>query len=177
MVLYDLPASYDGGFGWKPTTIFGVSTNNIFYCQYWQNAAVAREACLWLLKVGQKRRCEFERIFCFKYISKTWSACASWSYKCGCLKCVACHHKTCRDAEETVFVLWRCRDSHWVSLFFSKLLPEALYASILNSMHREGKGLSFHQRPPLDRTLVSRKTAKKTAHFPKTFLKASTLPR
>ena len=120
MVLYDLPASYDGGFGWKPTTIFGVSTNNIFYCQYWQNAAVAREACLWLLKVGQKRRCEFERIFCFKYISKTWSACASWSYKCGCLKCVACHHKTCRDAEETVFVLWRCRDSHWVSLFFSK---------------------------------------------------------
>ena len=24
------------------------------------------------LKVGQKRRCEFGRIFCFKYISKTY---------------------------------------------------------------------------------------------------------
>ena len=66
-----------------------------------------------------------------------------------------------------MFVLWRFRDSHLVSLFFSKLLPEALYASILNSMHRDGKGLSFHQRPPLDRTLVSRKTANKNlAHFP-----------
>ena len=33
--------------------------------------------------------------------------------------------------------------------------------AILNRMHREGKGLSFHQRPPFDRSLVSRKTAKK----------------
>ena len=91
----------------------------------------------------------------------TWSTCASWSYKCGCLKCVACHHKTWRDAEEIVFVLWRFRDSHWVWLFFSKLLPEALYASILNSMRREGKGLSFHRRSSFDHPLVSRKTAKK----------------
>ena len=60
-----------------------------------------------------------------------------------------------------MFVLWRFRDSHRVWLFFSKLLPEALHASILNRMRREGKGLSFHQRLPFDCPLVSRKTAKK----------------
>ena len=79
--------------------------------------------------------------------------------QCATNICLKCHHKQ----EEMVFVLWRFRDSQRVWLFFSKLLPEALYASILNTMHREGKGLSFHWRPPFE--FPVRRQRNNLAHF------------
>ena len=46
-----------------------------------------------------------------------------------------------RDAEEIVFVLWRLETATEFGLLFSKLLPEALYASILNSMQRRQRAI------------------------------------